>query len=441
MIGIGIGSGSGGGGSGSVSPIGASLDLIFRDPLGVEFGAPRTIAGTTTVAGWPNLGTFTRASTADWINVAGNGLETQAANNVLRRGPVRGALFEQGSTNSARNGALAGAVANVSLPTHFTPFNSGGLVTTCVGVTPQRGGPASGGWNDVAIRFQGTTSGTFAVFSFEDVSGIAASGGQTWTASLFAGVTGGSLANVSSVRTNLRFIGGAANTGETNMSLSADIVRQPAATAVGGAGVTHVAPAIVLFFASGVSVDVTITFRLIQCEQAAGALSPIITNGSPITRAADQLVVPVSLPETTWTIAGVATMPGTPNNTTENILNLSIDANTRFLIRRDTANLLAGTVSGGTPSSGPSVTAPALGARFAFCLRRNGTQLSLSINGGAPVNATPTMPAGAMTSLLVGHRSGGDGQWNSYIERMPVFPTAVSDAEMQTYSTLATWGA
>jgi len=125
----------------------------------------------------------------------------------------------------------------------------------------------------------------------------------------------------------------------------------------------------------------------------------------------------------------------------ENLLNLGASLAERFQFRRDNANLLAAAITGSIATGFVSVAAPSLGARFAFCIRRNGTQLSLSINGGALVNTTPsTMPPGAMPTLSVGQRMDNQGQWNSYIERIPVFPTAVSDAEMQTYSTLSTWG-
>jgi hypothetical protein len=437
MIGIGIGSGSGGGGSGSVSPIGASLDLIFRDPLGVEFGAPRTIAGTTTVAGWPNLGTFTRASTADWINVAGDGLETQAANNVLRRGPVRGALFEQGVTAQPVNSALVGAVAGSpgTLPTGWGATQAG-LTREVVSVVGTK----------IRIRLFGTANAAFCEIRPAATPVASVAQGQRWTGQVLAGLT----VNSGTVPGNATIAVNELDSTSTFLTNSTSIGAPLTATprllfhsrTMTNASVSRTITPIVIVVTSGQTYDFTVEIEAFTTHQ--GELtSPILTtNSGAVTRAADQLVIPVSLPETTWTIAGVATMPGTPNNTNENLLNLGLSTNERFSFRRDNANLLAAAITGGSATGTVSVAAPSLGARFAFCIRRNGTQLSLSINGGALVNTTPsTMPPGAMPTLSVGHRIDNQAQWNSYIERMPVFPTAVSDATMQTYSTLATWGA
>jgi len=428
-----------GGGSGSVSPIGASLDLIFRDPLGVEFGAPRTIAGTTTVAGWPNLGTFTRASTADWINVAGNGLETQAGNNVLRRGPVRGALFEQGVTAQPVNSSLVGAVAGTpgTLPTGWGVANPTGLTRT-LAITNINGVSC------LDINWSGTT--TSSNLLFVQVPRSAATTGQTWTHNAFTQVTVDDAAvsslTIQIVEENASLVFLDATT--TNLYPTRTTFARRSVTRVFNQATTANVRASYASnsISSGVAVNFTLRIGLPMLNQ--GELtSPILTTDSgAVTRAADQLVIPVSLPETTWTIAGVATMPGTPTGTVENILNLGIDAGNRFPLRRSSGGAIE-LVSfiAATAQGGPSTTAPTAGSRFGFCIRRNGTQLSLSLNGGALVNSTPSLPVGAPQTLSVGQNGAGGGQWNSYIERIPVFPTAVSDAEMQTYSTLSTWGA
>jgi len=440
MIGIGIGSGSGGGGSGSVSPIGASLDLIFRDPLGVEFGAPRTIAGTTTVAGWPNLGTFTRASTADWINVAGDGLETQAANNVLRRGPVRGALFEQGVTAQPVNSTLA-RTNDTSLPFLWNYSQSANGLTRTVSYETTNGIPVC------VVRIQGTATATLPFgINFSAATGagsIAASQGQSWSGSAFANCTSDPALSSLTLRIVERAAGvGQGTQGSTNIPLGATLTRISVPYTV-----TVVSTdAIQLFMqtnniAAGSTVDFTIRIGLPMLNL--GTLtSPILTTDSgAVTRAADVLSVPVSLAGD-FTAVVVARRPVTATNATDTLLNLSVDASNRIGIRRNTGgNLVANAIVAGSETGSASVTEPSSGARFAVAIRRSGTDIGISLNGGAPVNDTPSSLPGTKVALNVGSNAAGTAQWTDYIERVIVFPTAASDATLQSYSTLATWGA
>jgi predicted phage tail protein len=425
--------------------LGATIDLNFRQGVAAigrpPAGLPQTIAGTTTPENYPVVGTYSRAGVADWLNVAGTGLETQAASNALRREAVRGTLIEEARTNSYTNSVLTGS-AIPALPTGFTVFASNGLTIQTV----QRGTTNNILWVD--IRFSGTSTGTFCVLSCAGIADIAASSGQTWTSSMSAALVGGSLANVSAVRTQVRFVAGAANTAEADMSLSATLVRQPVATGVAGASVTHVTPAIALITTNGAAIDITLRLALVQLEQAASALSPIqTTNSGTVTRAADVLSVPVSgiAAGGDWTIAGVARMP-LASISSSHVVTVFSDGTNSVVFRRgggDPSTLLAqaivASVGQGGISTAAGVVAP--GALFGFCMRRQGGNLSISINGATPITGASSLPAIAPTSIGVGHNGSGSSQWNSFIERVIIFPTAASDATLQSYSTLATWSA
>jgi hypothetical protein len=435
MPGVGVGIRPRSSSSSRRAAAGSTLDIFLRENWMAENGLIRAIPGTSSPYSVGN-GTFTRASAADWLNVGLDGLETQAGNNILRRGPVRGALFEQEVTAQPVNSALVGAVAGSpgTLPTGWGAFNPSGLTRTL-------STGSTNGVNWVDINWSGTT--TAAGSLIVTPGRTAALNGQTWTFSAFAQVITDD-ADVTSLgleaveeNAGLGFLEiSSTNFFSTRTSFARrSVTRALTNAATAFARVTIASNSI----SSGVAVNFTLRIGLPMINQ--GQLtSPILTtNSGAVTRAGDQLVVPVSVPETEWTIAGVATMPTTPDNSAETIFDLSTSFSNRFVLRRNGAFLFGRVVSEGNLMNGPSVASPSLGARFAFCLRRNGTQLSLSINGGAPVNATPTMPVGSMASLFVGHGQLGSSQWNSFIERMTVFPTAVSDATLQQYSTLATW--
>jgi len=441
MIGIGIGSGSGGGGSGSVSPIGASLDLIFRDPLGVEFGAPRTIAGTTTVAGWPNLGTFTRASTADWLNVAGDGLETQAANNVLRRGPVRGALFEQGVTAQPTNSLFL--TAGGTWPPADDAVPAGWAIPTGGGTTRTIRYATVNGMRVMRVRYVGTPSGT-GPQALEFGAVVAANIGETYFQQVWTRLSGGSMTNVSDVA--LRS-GGESGPSHTPTSTGAFQSAVRTLTGTSGRGTLRFN-----FIDTVTAVDVEFEFALPMTVRIDGTslsglvsgniISPILTtNSGAVTRAADVLSVPVSLAGD-FTAVVVARRPVTATNATDTLLNLSVDASNRIGIRRNTGgNLIANAIVAGSETGSASVTEPSSGARFAVAIRRSGTDIGISLNGGAPDNNTPSSLPGTKVALNVGSNAAGTAQWTDYIERVIVFPSAASDATLQSYSTLATWGA
>jgi hypothetical protein len=177
----------------------------------------------------------------------------------------------------------------------------------------------------------------------------------------------------------------------------------------------------------------------VNVEASSVALSPISTAGGYATRAADVLSVPVSLAGD-FTAVVVARANAEVAVSHLAILGTHTDA---FRLRRGQgtpANLLFESWAGGASIGSAIAGTLTPGTRFAVAARHNGGVLSGVVNGGTVVSVTPASLPPTPAQIVLG-QNGGSGQfWNDFIERVIVFPTAVSDATLQSYSTLATWG-
>lgn len=133
--------------------------------------------------------TVSRASTAYEDDLAGNWINFPS--NTFRV-TNKGALIEEVRTNSIRNNSMQGASAGSpgTLPTNWTSSVSptDGLSQQIVGVGVENG------INYVDIRWSGTAnSGTqFLLAQFDSITAVY---GQVWSASVFATLVGGSVAN------------------------------------------------------------------------------------------------------------------------------------------------------------------------------------------------------------------------------------------------------
>jgi hypothetical protein len=236
--------------------------------------------------------TFSRATTATYFNSLG--VLTTANNNVARFDydpstlAAQGLLIEEQRTNSIRNNTMVGAVAGTpgTAPTNW-------LISTATGNLTSREIVGIGTENGIAyidVRF--VASGAFNATIYADSStGVPAANGQTWTASFFVKLAGGSLNNVT-VQTSIiendsggNFLAGAdsATFVPTSAALSTQRVTQTrtntnASTAFEWARVR------VNFAAAA---DITLRIGLPQLEQGAFATSVIPTTTTALTRNAD----------------------------------------------------------------------------------------------------------------------------------------------------------
>jgi hypothetical protein len=382
--------------------------------------------------------TFSRATTATYFNSLG--VLTTANNNVARFDydpstlAAQGLLIEEQRTNSIRNNTMVGAVAGTpgTAPTNW-------LISTATGNLTSREIVGIGTENGIAyidVRF--VASGAFNATIYADSStGVPAANGQTWTASFFVKLAGGSLNNVT-VQTSIiendsggNFLAGAdsATFVPTSAALSTQRVTQTrtntnASTAFEWARVR------VNFAAAA---DITLRIGLPQLEQGAFATSVIPTTTTALTRNAD-----------------VASMTGTNfsswYNQTEGTLfaqsqtaqayaagvpaRVSIDDGTisnRIAIRNGNNFSSVVTVSGSPVASleltawNSNITKQAIAYKVDdFAYTTNGASVVTDTSGAIP----------SVNRLGIG-LTGTQNFLNGYIQRIAYYPVRVTNAQLQ----------
>ena len=406
---------------------GSLLDLWFGRQVYSRREVPTSFASVLAMA---------RNSLADCFGPQNVTLLPQAAVNAARI-DGRGFLSEELTAYVANNSALTGLVAGTpgTTPTNWVAgAASGGLSRQVVG-TEMRNGALG-----MLLRYSGTPNTTSTlVFQFGGAN--ARTAGDTVSHGILIALAAGSLTNLTGFQ--LRSGSETVTTAFTPTATPQWVTNTRVLTGTDGSlrvrfnCTDTVTP-----------VDFTLWVALPTTVNGPYLLSPAITGTSSFTRLGDVLTSVLSslpLPDTTWTIAGLARMPSTPANAVERLLNLSVDANNRIGLRRETGGLLSlEAIVAGAATGAATVTAPAAGARFAFCIRRNGSEIAICIDGGTVIKATPSSLPGIMTALNIGSAVSGAGQWNARIERMAVFGTAISDGAMQStasVSYLSTTGA
>jgi hypothetical protein len=176
------------------------------------------------------------------------------------------------------------------LPTGWSIAPLNGLVQTVAGTGAESGIPY------VDINFAGTTSAAGAtVVYYDGTTAIPALTGQTWTASHFAKISGGSVANITGFSFALSewtsagvFVsnGGASNSSvPTTAALNTQ--RQQFSRVLNGGGTTAYVDSTISFsYNSGVAINITLRLSA-QIEQNASATSPILTYGTAVMVPAD----------------------------------------------------------------------------------------------------------------------------------------------------------
>lgn len=302
--------------------------------------------------------TFSRASGGTYFDATG--VLRTAANNEPRFGydPVtlqlNGLLIEQQRTNSVRNSTMQGASVPSTLPSGWGGGGIGGLTRNITGVGTEYGLPY------IDIQFIGTTTtGGPAYLSFTPSSAIPAGVGQTWTASYYARIVGGSKAYINEIHCAIdeasSGVGYLTSGSVTTLSLMDSTLRRFSYTRTLTNGSTaYTYPVLKMNYSVGAVIDITIRLYAPQMEQGSTATSFIPTSTSPVTRAAETVtdvvgsefnpsqgtfvataMVPYSVPANRSYLVGVS--DGTGNNVIANL----IETNGKPL----GGNVIAGTVS------------------------------------------------------------------------------------------------
>ena len=203
-------------------------------------------------------------------------------------GTYRGLLVEPAATNQIRNNTMQGAVVGTpgTLPTNWTE-SLGGLTREVVAIGSENG------VDYIDIRLSGTASATFADIRFESPNVIVATPSQAWTSSFYVKQIASVLPPVS-YRNMVFSLAGGAFVAETGLTITptATLVRSVfPATLNSGGTVTRTNSMIRAVIVSGQSYDFTIRIGLPQMEQSAVATSVIKTSGSTANRTADSVTL------------------------------------------------------------------------------------------------------------------------------------------------------
>jgi len=265
-----------------------------------DFAALKTLDHGT----GPNI-TFTRASDATYFDA--NGVLQTASNNVPRfdhdaaTGSSLGLLIEEARTNSIRNAQAGGAVAGSSgtAPTNWAiTGTANGVTREIVAVNTEDG------LSYIDVKYSGTpTSNGSANVVFESNTHVAASSGQTWTASAYIRLAGGALTNAT-VRKQVsgRLVtSGSVVAGQEGITIIAPdsaalrTQRRSATFTFTSSDVASVVSFVNVTYTSGQPIDLTLRIAAPQLEQGAFPTSYIPTTTAAATRSADSAVVtPIS---------------------------------------------------------------------------------------------------------------------------------------------------
>lgn len=352
--------------------------------------------------------------------------------------PAIGMWVEEARTNSVRNTALAGIVSGSpgTTPNFWTANTTGGSITrTIVG-----SGVDNNGLTYMDVRWQ-FSAGASADVRFEATTGVAALNGQTWTASCYAAMVGGSPTNISGLRILMTmFDSGGVSLGSsavTQYGTPSDLLinNRLVQTFTLNNASTAFAAHMVRITATGVA-DITIRYAAPQFELGAFASSFIPTLGAAtVTRTADSAVM--SFPSLngaagTW----VTDFDTLATSTTANKVILqeraasASDAVQAWVWSGASTSTLStayvGAVNKGECTS-PGLSAGSMnkvglsysGARIVNCL--NAGTVSGSVLSGLPVGLG-TIEFGAQS---------GNSQLNGHIRRARYWKTQLPDVTLQ----------
>jgi hypothetical protein len=351
-------------------------------------------------------------------------------------------------TNNSMVGAGAGAPGTLPAGWLFLANSGNGLTPQIVGTGTEDGIAY------MDVRFSGTTTST-AVCTVHP-NRTAAVTGQTWTASVYWKLVGGSWANMSTKVITLieetgagGFITGA-NYDQANFPTAARLSSQrvqATRTFSGGGTVANARMAIGFNpSGSGLAVDFTVRIGLPQLETGPVATPPTITTGTALTRNADLLeLTGAEFGKIDWDggecVIYTEFQYAATNGTNQFLLSATssdgaIGASSdeiRQLLGSSSLLTSATTINNTTIGTlFPAVTTGVFN-RSAWRITPSGAQ---SINGSAVVTTTFATALDNIEKIDIGRRQGGSFPAADLIlRRLAIFPANITDAQLQFLAT------
>ena len=399
----------------------------------------------------PSQFTFTRGPSDGnaWsVNSSGNWIESAA--NVARfdntfPAPInaRGLLMEGQRSNVLRNPRGEGAVVGVigsggALPTNWSASSLGTREIVATG--------SEFGLQYVDIRQSGTGGAAFEWF-FEASNFALAAVGQTWSASLFFRLIGGSFAGWARSPNLVMYEFPSTALSSVSTSLSSSITRPTVTRTLNQATTTSVQHRLNFATPPVGAWDFTIRIYSPQIEQAAFSSTPIFPPASSLitsTRAADLLSGLLSGLNIGSSGAGtylieISIPQAAPAGTSQTLIQIDDGgASNRFGIRNSAGSSLldAYRVTAGAllTSTAVSFTANTV-VTCGISVDGSGSIL-FSSNGSAPVSLSGA-PVSGLTTFRVGSSSGAATTAFSYFRKMRIIQRAFSSSELQNATAAA----
>ena len=382
---------------------------------------------------------FTRASNATFFDA--DGTLKIAGTNVPRfdhsGGNSLGLLIEESRTNSIRNSQVGGAATGTpgTLPTNWSYVGMGALSSAVVGTGTESG------LAYVDIRIFGTPSATGASIVFEALTQIVAASGQTWTHSVWLKLQGGSLTNVTNVRTFIRGNTAGGTVLETLGSAStptASLIRYTHTGTLANASTARVQPYINLTLSIGAPIDFTLRIAAPQLEQGAFPTSYIPTTSAAATRAADSAVVtPISSFYNQVEGTVFAEYAGARGN--RGVLQFNNNTNDERIgiITSDNSTPFLSAISGATSQAVIGVgLVPQIQdvIKFAGAFKRNDFQAARGGTLGV-ADTSGNMPAAQSTHCYIGSIALGGNNANCHIRKIAYWPKRLPDTLLRQLTT------
>lgn len=405
----------------------AGLDLDLVNNRAWNGSAVSTAASLLTTA---------RAGTAYADSVAG--VWSSFAANTPRI-TDKGLLVEEARTNSVRNNSAQGAVPGTpgTPPTNWIMSAITEITQTIVGTGTENG------IDYIDVRYSGTVTAARTGSPAFD-SAVVASNTQVWTSSVFLKLVAGSWTNVTARQHYCNVLNSGSTFSSslfsTNVTPDSTLTRYSTTATIADVNAAFLRPGFTFTTGTSGAIDFTIRIGWPQLELGAFVTSPIRTTTVAVARAADVVTRPtvLSAPLTLYAQG----RPNAPVGYATGQLFVHLDdgstANRTFLVRNGASSIpvvnvtIASVAALNSNLSGSALAAGALG-KVAVAVAA-GDQVGC-LNGGTVVTASGAGSPAASTTLRIGVNVANVQFWNGWMERVTVWSSRLTNAQLQSITT------